>query len=236
MSKSQDRPKSKPGRKSKAGSDSFVPDFFAATPGPVETPKPTSQQPQDHNPDNIYIYNNIGLGDNKESNVSRLGQNQEDKSPFDAKERIFLENLLLKKMDMRNSYKNALISMGCNDMPSDAMLSYYARKIVIRYEAWAGEARKVFRQAGVGEVRLARTVDKLMDSPSDRTKLGACELTAKVLRASQEPEAGSQGVRININIMQGGPAASGPGAPALVQVDEIRPGIPTPTRPLQITK
>jgi hypothetical protein len=215
---------SKPGRPRKASSSNqddlgFVPDFLAAVP---ET-------------DNIYIYNNNMLVGNKRDidleESPQSTQDQEGKGPFSAKELIFLEKYLIEKESAIKAMK-----LAGYDGVTDRTLSTYARKIVIRYESWAGSGQKVFRQAGVGEVRLARECDKLLEKGGERTRLGAMEFAGKVLRASQEAEAGSGGVHISINIMQG-PCVPGPGAPPLVQVQEDHSrAIPPPTRALQITK
>ena len=90
-------------------------------------------------------------------------------------------------------------------------LTCKANNIIQRYEVWAGEARKVFRQAGLGEVRLALKLDKLIDADSKRTQVRAAELLAKILRATTAPEVPTQGVKIIINLQQ--PPAAG-GAPA----------------------
>ena len=218
---------SKPARKGKAGSEVEAQEcsFFAAVPQGA----PASSQDQDP-ASNIYIYNNTMLGNIDDIDKKDIPQDQEGKGPFDAKEWIFLENYILEKKSAISSMKSA----GYEGY-SDRWLTVLARKIVIRYEGWAGDARKVFRQAGVGEVRLARECDKLLRDGSERSRLGAMDFAGKVLRASSEPEASSGGVQININIVQG-VCAPGQGAPLRPQEQDRVTGIPTPTKPLQITK
>ena len=63
-------------------------------------------------------------------------------------------------------------------------LTRKANNIIYRYEVWAGQAQKVFRQSGLGEVRLAMKVDKLLDSKKESSQLRAAELLSKILRAT----------------------------------------------------
>jgi hypothetical protein len=130
--------------------------------------------------------------------------------PFSPQELIFLEKYLIEKEGVVSAMK----AVGYGGY-TDRHLFNLAKKIVIRYDSRAGDARKVFRQAGVGGVRLAQKVDKLLDAASERTQLGAAELAAKVLRATQEPGTVDAGVRININIniMAPGQVTVAPGPP-----------------------
>jgi hypothetical protein len=109
-----------------------------------------------------------------------------------------------------------------------------ARGIIQKYETQAG-ARKILRACGVGEVRVAKKIDALMEAPSDRTQLGATELAAKCLGMAQEPRGPAQGVQIIIHTsLPPAPGEPGPGPPVL-DVQEKKP-LPPQKKPLQITK
>ena len=150
---------------------------------------------------------NIGVLCINDIDINEIGENGEKsgkESPFNRKELIFLEYYLILKESMTNAMK-----LSGYENYSDQHLRYLGRKIVYKYETWAGDARIVFRKSGTGEVRLARTVDKLLKSTNEKTLLGASELTAKVLRASQDPGETRQGIQIIINTSA--PAAPVPG-------------------------
>ncbi len=111
-----------------------------------------------------------------------------------------------------------------------------ARGIIKKYEEQAGSARKVLRGCGVGEVRVAKKIDTLMDAPSDRTQLGATELAARVLGMTQEQRGSIQGIQIIINTAPAAaPVHSQPGQPPVrAEVQEKKP-LPPQSKPLQIT-
>ena len=165
--------------------------------------------------------------------IGKNGENKGKESPFNRKELIFLEYYLILKESMTNAMK-----LSGYENYSDQHLRYLGRKIVYRYETWAGDARIVFRKSGTGEVRLARTVDKLLKSQNEKTLLGAAELTAKVLRAAQDPGETRQGISIVINTSA--PCVSGPGLPCPPDagpVVEVRVTADhKPLKPLAITK
>ena len=177
--------------------------------------------------------NNMGIVCLQDIDINEIGENKGKESPFNRKELIFLEYYLILKESMTNAMK---LSGYEND--SDQHLRYLGRKIVYRYETWAGDARIVFRKSGTGEVRLARTVDKLLKSQNEKTLLGAAELTAKVLRAAQDPGETRQGISIVINTSA--PCVSGPGLPCPPDagpVVEVRVTADhKPLKPLAITK
>jgi hypothetical protein len=109
-----------------------------------------------------------------------------------------------------------------------------ARKIIQKYETQAG-ARKVLRACGVGEVRVAKKIDQLMEGESERTQLGAIELAAKCLGMTQEQKGPTQGIQIIIHTsLPPAPGEPGPGPPVL-DVQEKK-ALPPQKKPLQITK
>ncbi len=110
-----------------------------------------------------------------------------------------------------------------------------ASNIVQKYERGARGAREVMRKCGVGEVRVAKKIDGLMEDPSSRTQLGATELAARILSMTQEQRGPTQGIQIIINTAPAvAPGGAGPGPPT-IDVQE-RKQLPPPTKPLQITK
>ena len=172
--------------------------------------------------------NNLDIIENGE-NQGKSGK----ELPFNRKELIFLEKYLIEKESMINAMKLA----GYGNV-TDRTLSNWGIKITNKYETWAGDARIVFRKAGVGETRLARTVDDLLQSSNEKTLLGAAELTAKVLRASTDPGETRQGIAIIINTS----AAPTPG-PGLPCPPDAGPSVEVkviadrkPLKPIAITK
>jgi hypothetical protein len=99
----------------------------------------------------------------------------------------------------------------------------------------------VLRACGVGEVRVAKKIDQLMEGESERTQLGATELAAKCLGMAQEPRGPAQGIQIIIHTNLGPdgvpPAQPAPVGPPVIdlKVGERKP-LPPQKKPLQITK
>ena len=156
-------------------------------------------------------------------------------TPFTRQELDFLSYRILEKQSL---FKSMLLAG--YEKVSRRNLERKAHNIIYRYEVWAGEAQKVFRHGGLGEVRLALTVDKLLDSKKESTQARAAELLAKILRATAPPEVPVQGVKIIINIQQAPPAGEQPfmALPPEVpgQPTDSRKRIPPPLKALQITK
>ncbi len=110
-----------------------------------------------------------------------------------------------------------------------------AHKIIQKYETQVGSARKVLRACRVGEVRVAKKIDQLMEGESERTQLGATELAAKCLGMAQEQRGPTQGIQIIIHTVPA-PAPGEPGPPVRdLEVQEKKP-LPPQSKPLQITK
>ncbi len=143
----------------------------------------------------------------------------------------FLENYLTGKHTMESAMRAA----GFKNYHPDYVYKK-ARKIIQKYEEGARGAKEVMRKCGVGEVRVAKKIDGLMEDPSSRTQLGATELASRVLGMTQEQRGPTQGIQIIINTA---PAAAPiqPGQPPAIdlKVEERKP-LPPPAKPLQITK
>jgi len=152
------------------------------------------------------------------------------KGQLNLKELKFLEAFLSGEC----SIDQAMVAAGYG---SYHMRSRYrrARAIIEKYERGARGAREVMRACGVGEVRVVKKIDALMDAPSDRTQLGATELAAKCLGMAQEQRGPSQGIQIVIHTALA-PASGEPlPGPPVVEVQETK-RLPPQTKPLQITK
>ena len=172
--------------------------------------------------------NNLDIIENGE-NQGKSGK----EIPLNDKELIFLEKYLIEKESMINAMKLA----GYGNV-TDRTLSNWGIKITNKYETWAGDARIVFRKAGVGETRLARTADKLLESSNEKTLLGTGEWVSKVLRATADPGDTRQGIAIIINTS----AAPTPG-PGLPCPPDAGPSVEVkviadrkPLKPIAITK
>ncbi len=198
-------------------------DFSAAV--PKTQPGVTTQTPEDPTT-NI---NNIILAGDVVSNENKFSI----KSLITAKELNFLEYFLSGEYTI----EEAMISAGYIGYHQKSLYRI-SRKIVEKYEEGARGAKEVMRKCGVGEVRVAKKIDGLMDDPSSRTQLGATELAGRILGMTQEQRGPTQGIQIIINTA---PAAahqgSQPGHPQVIDltVEERKP-LPPPSKPLQITK
>ena len=177
--------------------------------------------------------NNMGIVCLQDIDINEIGENKGKESPFNRKELIFLEKYLIEKESMINAMKLA----GYGNV-TDRTLSNWGIKITNKYETWAGDARIVFRKAGVGETRLARTADKLLESSNEKTLLGTGEWVRKVLRATADPGDTRQGIAIIINTS----AAPTPG-PGLPCPPDAGPSVEVkviadrkPLKPIAITK
>ena len=145
------------------------------------------------------------------SNIDALenGENQEKSGkeiPFNNKELMFLEYYVVMQENMKRS-----MELAGYENYSGNHLRYLARKIINRYEQWTGDAQKVFRKSGVGEVRMARLATQLLKSDNEKTLLGTGEWVSKVLRATADPGETRQGIQIIINT--GTSTPQGPGLP-----------------------
>ncbi len=196
-------------------------DFSAAL--PKTQPATTSQLPA--NPSSNI--NNIILGEDvvvKENHLNIKDQLTEIEINFLE---IFLGGNI--------SVDNAMIQAGYTNIEKSQRY-VLARKIVERYESGARGAKEVMRKCGVGEVRVAKKIDGLMEDPSSRTQLGATELAGRILGMTQEQRGPIQGIQIIINTA---PAAV-PGQPGQSPVIDLKVGerkpLPPPAKPLQITK
>lgn len=159
----------------------------------------------------------------------------ENAPPFTEIELTFLYYYIIEKQKKQT----AMISAGYPKVHR-SNLTRKANRIIYRYEVWAGQAQKVFRQAGLGEVRLALKIDKLLEAQSRTVQTRAAELLAKILRATAPPEVPVQGVKIIINLQQPPAAGDGQAVPLPPEVpgqpSDSRRRIPPPAKPLQITK
>jgi hypothetical protein len=112
-----------------------------------------------------------------------------------------------------------------------------AESIVKRYEQQADDSRKVFQDLHFGQVRIAQgIIDKAKNAKSEMVSLNALGLAAKATRMLQEPEQAHQGVKIIINC----PVVADPNQPHQgppgITIQDDRPTIPPPQKPLMITK
>jgi hypothetical protein len=178
-----------------------------------------------------YLYNDTL--DNKGSLCSNKDTDNDmttGKDHLTSQEIAFLEyyltgNYSLKESMVLANYKNY----------HPKYLEAKARKIIERYESQAGGAAKVLRKAGVGEVRVAQMILKLMGDPSARTQLGATELAAKCLQMSQEPRGPAQGVQIIIHTSLAPASGEPQPGPPVLDIQERKP-LPPQKKPLQITE
>lgn len=88
-----------------------------------------------------------------------------------------------------------------------------ASRIVQRYESRVGDARKILRAAGLGEIKIALTVLELMKSDSQTVRVRACELAAKCLGMTKEGAELPQGMTIIIKGRDQAVQVNAPGAP-----------------------
>jgi len=77
------------------------------------------------------------------------------------------------------------------------------RKIVQKYEQSGGDARKILRSVGVGEVQVAKKILELMNDSSKNVQLRATELAAKCLGMTKENVEIAQGIQIVIKTPDG---------------------------------
>ena len=131
------------------------------------------------------------------------------------------------------SIDSAMIKAGYGDFTKDWRYKV-SQKIIIKYEAQTEDKRKIFREIGFGEARIAKGIMELAQkAKSEMVRLNAHQLAAKCLRLCDEPQASHQGVNIIINC--GTEPSGGPGAPARPVNVSIQ-GEALPAKPLQITK
>lgn len=153
-----------------------------------------------------------------------------EQDPLSDEELSFLAIYLPSEL----SLNDAMIQAGYGHL-NRSYRETWARRAVRRYEAQAGDARKVFRDVGLGEVEVARRIRWLVQhGVSQRTQISALELAQKGLRLSQDPGEQRAGINIIINTAPQTQTGSGSQAPGPVEVEVKR--IDTPKRPLQITE
>jgi len=179
-----------------------------------------------------YINNNLGNSDGLYTEKESVNDIPKLKDQLTDKEIKFLDIYLSGEYTIDSAM--VLAGYGNYERKYRYQLS---RKIIEKYESGAEGARKVLRQCGVGEVRVAKKIDALMEAPSERTQLGATELAAKCLGMTQEQRGPTQAIQIIINTVPApGPGGPGPaGGPPTIEVTE-RKALPPQTKPLQITK
>jgi hypothetical protein len=97
----------------------------------------------------------------------------------------------------------------------------------------------VLRACRVGEVRVAKKIDELMEGGSERTQLGATELAAKCLGMTQDQVHPSEGVTVIIQAIEG-PQQINVVPPSQAPLQEQpaynHPKPRKPGEPVQITK
>jgi hypothetical protein len=163
-----------------------------------------------------------------------LGSNRKDIRPLNLQEIKFLELYLSGK----HTKKSAMIKAGFKHR-SDYGLYFRANSIIKRYERGAADKADIFRDIGLGEVQIAKNIEKLASrSRSEMVKVQANSLAAKCLRLTDAPPPTHAGIQIVINTIVPG-SAPDPGAPPpdRKQLINITPGeVDTDATPLQITR
>jgi hypothetical protein len=159
----------------------------------------------------------------------------EEEGPIDFKGQLTLKELgfLEAYLSGECSIDQAMVAAGYGNYH---MRSRYrlAHKIIQKYETQAG-ARKALRACGVGEVRVAKKINELMEGGSERTQLGATELAAKCLGMTQDQAGPTQGVTIVIQGPDGQQAALRPAPKATPRLPAPDPHLLPPGKPIQIT-
>jgi len=108
-----------------------------------------------------------------------------------------------------------------------------ARKIIQKYEQGAGDARKIMRAVGVGEVAVALKIKELMNDPSKTIQAKGVELAGKYLGMSKETLQVEHGITI---VIKGSGQSSAPsGGPQSRPQAEKHKALPGPV-PIEIIK
>ncbi len=99
--------------------------------------------------------------------------------------------------------EKAMIAAGYVGYNTD-YLYRLSRKIIQRYEAQAGDHRKIFQAVGCGVARVAQKITKMMDSAkSEMVQFNYTQLAAKALGITKDVEQSSQGVTVIIQAQEG---------------------------------
>ena len=158
-----------------------------------------------------------------------------ESQPIDIKNEMTLKELAFIQYHFGLGYgiDKSMILAGYTDITKSARYDA-AKKIVNKYESQTEDKRQIFRLIGLGESQVASNIKELaQNAKSEMVRLNANALSAKCLRLCDEPERSHQGVNIIINCQPAGPGACAPGRPTeVIEQEEL----PTPTKPLQITK
>ncbi len=133
--------------------------------------------------------------------------------------------------------EKAMIAAGYVGYNTD-YLYRLSRKIIQRYEAQAGDHRKIFQAVGCGVARVAQKITKMMDSAkSEMVQFNYTQLAAKALGLTKDVEQSSHGVTVIIQAQEGSAQQIN------VNTQSTPPGEPgyehpssQPGKPLQITK
>jgi hypothetical protein len=96
------------------------------------------------------------------------------------------------------SQTKAMILAGYTN-PHVSYLKLKAQKIMAKHESLAGDARKILRAMGLGEIHIAWKIKELMEDTSKSIQLRATELAAKCLGMFKDSEVSiNQGIQIII--------------------------------------
>lgn len=234
-------------------------DFFAAAPPapagqkPQTKKTPNSPQPRapratregqtPKQPPALVSSNNLENNDILYNQDSIIEDRYINEASIDIKGKLTLQELKFLEIYFTTPYspkkgrmtiEKAMIAAGYTNI-SQRERYRIAAKIVKKYEDQTEDARKIFQDIGFGPVEIAKGIKALAKTArSEMVKLNAHGMAAKASRMLREPEQTHQGVQIIINCASPSPG-QGQGPPVQVNVQEVRPAIPKPKKPLQIT-
>jgi len=180
-------------------------DFFAALQPQEPTPSspPTLPEAPYINKDILVNSNNNLIGVNDIEVIDSFNSdNCINKKPkieqLEPQEQKFLEFYIFGNQTL----EEAMNSAGYGHL-HPKYIYVKARKIILKYERLAGDARQVFRDIGFGELSIAKGIKALAQTgKSEVVKLRAHELAAKCTKMTQEQIQINQGIQIVITCSQ----------------------------------
>lgn len=188
---------------------------------PNPSPKAQTKPHQDKESQESFVATPVPL-------PSSTSKSEPNVDGLNEQETTFIEILLTGNYTIDNAMK--LAGYGGT---SQRNRYHIASRIIQKYESGVGDARKIMRATGVGEVAVALKIKELMEDSSRTIQAKATELAGKYLGMTKETLEIEHGITIVIKGSDRAPAT--PGVPPDRPKAEEPKALPGPT-PISIIK